>query len=145
MKKEKILDAVTAAFIIFLLASWAHSGLWKPFRVVVSDSMEPTINKGDIVYVVKARGPIHVGEIVLYERPDFPEPILHRVIRIETTTVDGKKMTCYVIKGDHNPVVDPPYPIAPGKTINCVPRYAIIGREVYRIPDVGKIFLWLFG
>ena len=145
MSKEKILDTIAAAIIIFLIASWAYSGLWKPFRVVVSGSMEPTINKGDIVYVVKARGQITPGEIVLYTRPDFPDQILHRVIKVETTNINGHPIECYIIKGDNNPVVDPPYPIAPGKTINCVPRSAIIGKEVYRIPSVGKLFFWMFG
>ena len=144
MKIEKITDYISVAIIIFILITWAYSGLLKPYRVVISDSMEPTIHKGDIVYIVKVRGELHKGDIVLYERPDFPEPILHRIVDVKITTVNNQEIKCYVIKGDNNSVVDPPYPIAPGKTIDCVPENAIIGKEVFRIPYVGKIFFWMF-
>jgi len=39
-------------FILFIVMPFLFSGVWPPFVNVISDSMEPNVNTGDMVYIV---------------------------------------------------------------------------------------------
>ena len=57
---------------------------------VLSESMKPALNMGDMVITVPVNGQLRPGEIITYERDN--ELITHRVL-----SVDGDKL---VTKGD---------------------------------------------
>lgn len=61
-----------------------------PFSVVLTESMLPQIQRGDILFAVSP-SQIGVGDIVLYQLPHRSEiPIVHRVTKIYE---DGSLMT----------------------------------------------------
>ncbi len=73
---------------------------WQPF-VIITGSMEPGINAGDVVLVSPNPDPDQVvGRVISFEDPARPDHILtHRVVSINE---DGTLVT----KGDANPTVD---------------------------------------
>ena len=101
--------------------------------VVEGRSMEPTLQTGDLVLVVKVPPEdIHVGDIIVYKKPNGTF-IIHRVIKIKH--VDNQPY--YVTQGDNNPIPD-----GPG-----VPYKDVIGRVVsvdnapIKIPVIGYLSL----
>jgi signal peptidase len=92
---------------------------------VMSDSMSPDINAGDMV-IIKAIDPaeIEVGDIVTYAPRMYGVVITHRVIDIDET---GN----YVTKGDANAKKD----------ISTVKPEQIIGRCEMTIPYLGYLAL----
>ena len=102
-----------------------------PMVVVVSESMEPNINKGDILFV-QGKDPedIKGGDVIVYDAYGLwygaPEdPIVHRVIDIYKE--DGKFY--FVTKGDANDLKDE----------EPVPQGRVLGVVVGRIPYVGWV------
>ncbi len=110
-----------------------------PMVVVVSDSMSPNINKGDLLFLQGVNPEdIKVGDVIVYDAyglwPGAPEdPIVHRVIDIEED--DGKLY--FETKGDNNYKKDK----------EPVPENRVIGKVVGRIPYIGwvKIILTDYG
>lgn len=68
-----------------------------PVVAVFSDSMVPTLLRGDMVFVYGDRD-VAVGDIIVFDVPGYRYPIIHRVHSIS----DGLIRT----KGDHNQYVD---------------------------------------
>jgi signal peptidase len=110
-----------------------------PMVVVVSGSMEPNINKGDLLFL-KGENPekIEVGDVIVYDAQGLwegaPEdPIVHRVIDIDEE--DGDLL--FITKGDANEYKDE----------EPVPEDHVLGVVVGRIPYVGwiKIILTDYG
>lgn len=124
-KKKKSFTKKDAAEIIgaFIVAWLFYQGLVfatgtsLPIVSVVSDSMEPVLHRGDLLFVVSPAG-IDVGDIAIYKRDASDFTIVHRVIAI-----DGDIFT---IKGDNNQRADPP-----------VRRDQIIGKVVAGAPLLG--------
>ena len=52
------------------------------FTAVVSDSMQPTFKKGDLVLMQKISAVPKEGDIIMFERRDYMLPITHRVIAV---------------------------------------------------------------
>lgn len=117
----------TAAALIFLAA--AVVGLATGFRamVVVSGSMEPGIQVGDIVVSAPAPDRLEVGDVVAYASPQGI--VVHRVISEEVR--DGALV--YRTKGDANNAPDP----------WIVPRDAVIGEVVAVLPYLGYPLYYL--
>ncbi|WP_168168831.1 signal peptidase I [Methanopyrus sp. SNP6] len=92
-----------------------------PVVTVISESMYPYYNVGDVLLVVGVPyRDIKVGDVIVYRLPGKPIPIVHRVI---AKTPEG-----VITKGDNNPLPDPWCPIRPKE---------ISGKVVLRIPYVG--------
>lgn len=76
-----------------------------PLLAVESESMEPTLYRGDLV-VVRSVDPatLQVGDIVIYNatRFGYTTPIVHRIIEI----IDISGNLIFRTKGDNNPVPD---------------------------------------
>lgn len=87
-------------------------------HLVISDSMEPNINTGDLI-MVKKSDDYAVGDVVTYISDDG-RSITHRIISI---TFGG-----YILQGDNNPERD-------GGTIR---PDQIVGKMILRIPIGGK-------
>ncbi len=53
-----------------------------PVVVVLSGSMEPAFQRGDILFLTNLDDPIAVGEIVVFKVAGRDIPIVHRVLRV---------------------------------------------------------------
>lgn len=100
---------------------------YKPF-IVMSGSMETTINIGDLVIVKKVNSSsIHIGDIIAFKNGNIV--ISHRVKEVINDSVTYKFKT----KGDNNNVTDD----------FIVNSDAIEGIFVNKIPGLGSILLFL--
>lgn len=57
-----------------------------PIVVVLSESMEPAIQRGDLLFLSMPRhDPLEIGDIVVYQMAHQPIPIVHRVVERHDT------------------------------------------------------------
>ena len=148
--KKKIIIAVIiisfaflGSFIIYFVMQIVL-GTPNPMVVVISGSMEPTIHKGDLLFLRGVDNPADIkngtiedkdGDVIVYDARGLwigapAEPIVHRVVNNIIINASGY---FFWTKGDANTLLDP----AP------VPADHIIGVVVGGIPYIGwiKIFL----
>ncbi|KAK6197934.1 signal sequence processing protein [Scheffersomyces amazonensis] len=93
----------TSAFILWKTLSIitnSHS----PIVVVLSGSMEPAFQRGDILFLWNRDDHAKVGDIVVYEIKGKSIPIVHRVLREHHSKDFAKQLL--LTKGDNNPVDD---------------------------------------
>ncbi len=113
---------------IFMLSMGTSS----PLVVVTSESMEPTLYRGDLL-ILQARAPedIHLGDIIVYLDTTWHSdgPIVHRVIEIQ----EDNGTYYFITKGDNNSMQDP-YERTPDE---------IVGVVVMTIPWLGNVSLFL--
>ena len=83
---------------VMKLTLWTES----PVVVVLSGSMEPCMQRGDVLLLAK-NTPIVNGDIIVYELPGEGIPIVHRVMTQQT---DEKGNLQLLTKGDNNSVND---------------------------------------
>ncbi len=119
--------------VAFLLGSLAFLREWPPVATVMSGSMAPTINTGDMVVLQHLERPAAIGDVVVVNVPDearsrygYPAVVIHRIVQIGT---DGTVTT----KGDARKERDP---------FN-VPRAALSAHVVAKIPAGGHILAFL--
>lgn len=91
-----------------------------PVVAVFSESMEPNLQKGDLVIVQGASSYV-TGYVVVYDAPRYSYPIIHRVTEVNEEGV--------ITKGDNNPSADP-WVTSPS---------SIHGMAVARIPLLGWV------
>ncbi|MEX2681913.1 MAG: signal peptidase I [Candidatus Sigynarchaeota archaeon] len=133
-----IFSGTYIAYIIMQVA--CHTSI--PVVVVTSGSMEPTIYRGDILFVnnvppeniMPGDHVARTGDVIIYETKGlwaFPisEPVVHRVIN--KTYTDG--MWKFTTQGDANPNPD----------AYLVPEDKVYGKVVGIIPKIGYIKLFL--
>ena len=96
--------------------------------VITTNSMEPTINVGDIIIVSGIeKDKIKTDKIVTFEQNN--QIITHRIVGIEETEKGSK----YVTKGDNNLTKD----------TEEISYEQILGTIVLKIPRIGNIILLL--
>jgi len=95
-----------------------------PLMVVVSESMTPTLNVGDII-IVRGEASYKVHDIIVYHTPLYSKPIVHRII--------GIKNGYFITKGDHNQFSDPGT-IAPRQGVS---PDDVQGKVVFVVPKLG--------
>ena len=94
--------------------------------VIVSGSMEPNLEIGDIVLVHETEEKeLKVDDVISYRKQQVV--ITHRIIEID------EENKCYVTKGDNNNTKD----------LGCVEIDDIEGKVYKVIPKVGKVLLFL--
>lgn len=69
-----------------------------PIVVVLSESMSPGYNRGDLLFLAHTR-PLEVGDVVVFKLDGRDIPIVHRVLRVHTGP--GGEVF-YLTKGDAN-------------------------------------------
>lgn len=119
---------IAVAIIVAILVYYGLSfvlGTPMPIVSVVSGSMEPVLYRGDLIILTSPKD-IKVTDVVIYQRPDISETIIHRIIEEK----DGG----YVIKGDNNPIPDP----------GIVRKEQILGKVIYAVPLLGYPRVLLF-
>ena len=109
--------------------------------IVLSPSMESTINEGDLI-VVKSADPTEVvgesaegkgdGTVISFFDPDSKNNavLTHRCVKVITND-DGS--LSFITKGDNNDSED----------LKPVPAENLIGTYVFRLPGFGNIAMWL--
>lgn len=103
---------------------------YKPF-IVMTGSMEPNINIGDMVIVKQIpQCEIHIGDIITYKVSNGRESVTHRVIEI--IEKDGK--ITYKTKGDNNNSAD----------TDIVTYENILGKVNFQVEGLGNIITYLF-
>lgn len=107
--------------IISVFIIWFALGIFpiKPLAVVTG-SMKPFINPGDIVIIKKFKNDtLKIGDIIQYQKDNIY--VIHRITDIKKYNDEVK----YVLKGDNNPSVDD-IPVSEkmikGKVIAVIPK-----------------------
>ncbi|KXJ91678.1 microsomal signal peptidase 18 kDa subunit [Microdochium bolleyi] len=109
-----------------------------PIVVVLSGSMEPAFQRGDLLFLWNRNflAETDIGEVVVYNVRDKDIPIVHRVVRKFGTGEHARLLT----KGDNN-VADDTELYARGQ--DYLERKDIIGSVVGYIPFVGYVTIML--
>jgi len=95
--------------------------------IITTDSMKPTIKRGDVIIVDPvAEGKLMLDDIITIKKAG--EIITHRIVEIKS-----EEQTEYITKGDNNAIQDS----------ETVTYGQIQGKEVLRIPFLGSIILML--
>jgi len=143
-EKSTSMSREIASYVIIILVGIV---LAQHLNVVVSGSMEPVFYRGDVVVIEKTNflgiqevnpSDLKVGDIIIYHANWFPEPVIHRIISIQTGS-DGQ--TYYVTKGDNNPKPDPSLV----STSQVHAKVVSLGNQPIIIPKIGYITLWIRG
>eukprot|EP01036_Dinobryon_divergens_P028183 gene28183-37086_t len=141
-KRQLAFQALNLAMIVFsALMIW--KGLMcitkseSPVVVVLSGSMEPAFQRGDILFLTNRDDPIRAGEIVVFKIKDRDIPIVHRVMKVHEKE-DGKIEV--LTKGDNNRVDDRGL-YAPGQL--WLQREDILGRARGTLRYLGMVTIIL--
>ena len=156
-KKQKRETIITLAIITLAIGgTFAFLGILRvslktenPLVVVISDSMEPTIDVGDLL-VIQGKDPAEIenGTIILYDskglwpspNPIIEVPIVHRVVDRFYNSSDEKWY--FYTSGDNNDGnIDPPDFL--NLTEIPVPEDRVIGIVKLIIPKIGKVKMWM--
>jgi signal peptidase I len=124
--------ALLAASSVLWLSVWAVAVPlfrgWSPI-VVMSGSMGPAIDTGDIVIAAPYQGQeLPLGSVIVFDNPSGPGPLIHRVVQV---TPDRH----YITKGDANATNDSTS-VAPDQVRG-------VGRIL--VPRAGLPFVWVSG
>lgn len=88
--------------------------------VIVSNSMQPTIDPGDVIFIKKVNvNDLEVGDVVTFQKEGFIAT--HRIIEIQEDKI--------ITQGDNNNLKDDP-----------LDKSSIIGQYMFRIPKVGYFY-----
>ena len=96
--------------------------------VIISGSMEPNINIGDLVVAKKIKGELQVGDVISYRKGH--SVITHRISQ-KTEDENGEKI--YKTKGDNNNTEDS----------EEIRKEDIEGKVIKVIPKIGNIMIIL--
>ena len=139
---KSVSRAITYVLIVIVIVAGAQLLVGSaegssPVYVVVSKSMVPTLQIGDLVITEKVSfSSIHVGQVIVYQQPTSsgtcPNPegltIVHRVVEITSAGL--------ITQGDDrktNPLPDEPYEWPP------VPAQCVKGVVAVAVPYLGLI------
>ncbi|XP_050271897.1 uncharacterized protein LOC126715364 isoform X2 [Quercus robur] len=101
------------------------TGSESPVVVVLSESMEPGFQRGDILFLHMSKDPLRAGEIVVFNVDGHDIPIVHRVIKVHERQDTGE---VYILtKGDNNPKDDR---VLYAQGQRWVQRHHVMGRAV---------------
>lgn len=115
--------------IILLLVAFIVFNQYVNFIVVTSESMSPTVNRGDIVLVQSIFKTPAVGDIVQFDSPGSRLPVFHRVFSL--TSIG------YITKGDASAVQDR----VPVRDSQLQARAITILDKPIIVRDVGELFI----
>ncbi|KAJ9527614.1 hypothetical protein QJQ45_025893 [Haematococcus lacustris] len=127
---------VTSALMIWkglMLVTGSES----PVVVVLSGSMEPGFQRGDILFLNMGKAPISTGEIVVFNINGRDIPIVHRVIKVhQRSGSDEFDVLTKITHGDNNYSDDRGLYAQGQEWLN---KNHIMGRAVGLLPNVGII------
>ena len=94
------------------------------YAIIVGNSMEPKLHRGDLA-IVRSAERYRAGDVVLYDSRELGTKVLHRILRVE-----GSR---FVLKGDNNSFLDAEHPA----------EEQIVGSLWVSAPAVGRVTEWL--
>ncbi|MCZ7356000.1 MAG: signal peptidase I [Candidatus Methanoperedens sp.] len=120
-------DSILLVVLTILIFAFALKII--SFAVVISDSMRPEFQRGDIVLTQTIFKDPQKGDIVTFKASGVQNPITHRVVNVQQDIV--------TTKGDNNPLVDD-Y----GTTRQDVlAKAVVVGSHPLVIKGVGSLFI----
>lgn len=123
---------ITSALMIWK-SLIVFTGSESPIVVVLSGSMEPGFYRGDILFLHQPKGPIHSGDIIVFNTDGREIPIVHRVIKVHE---DKKGDPLILTKGDNNWGDDRSlYP----RGMLWLSRSHVMGKVVGFLPHMGMV------
>jgi signal peptidase I len=108
-----------------------------PVVVVLSGSMEPAFQRGDILFLNNAVEEVGVGDVVVFKIKDRDIPIVHRILKVHE---DENGKVELLTKGDNNRVDDRGL-YAPGQL--WLEREDILGKATGTLRYVGMVTIAL--
>lgn len=128
--KYVILNILIILFIINLILSFEENthilGIYM-FNIV-SESMEPTLEKNDVVVVQKcAQSQLQIGDIITFEQDG--RTISHRIVDI----IVEKGNIKFETKGDNNKIAD----------LEKVESAQVYGKVLFKIRKIGKVITYI--
>lgn len=142
-KRQLLFQVLNLAMIIFSALM-----IWKmlmfvtksesPVVVVLSGSMEPAFQRGDILFLNNAVDAVKVGDVVVFKIKDRDIPIVHRILKVHEDETTGKVEL--LTKGDNNRVDDRGL-YAPGQL--WLSRDDILGKAIGTLRYVGMVTIAL--
>jgi signal peptidase I len=127
-KKVYLSNALVVVAVVVLIA-WILYIKLIFFTIVISDSMNPTIEKGDLVLMQKIYVRPEIGDIITFKVPDVELPVTHRIISISGNEI--------ITRGDANPNEDS-WRITRS---NILGKIFVISAKPVIIKDLGDYFL----
>ena len=127
-KKVYLSNAIAVLAVVILIAFILYIKIIF-FTVVISDSMNPLIEKGDLVLMQKIYVKPEVGDIINFKVPDIELPVTHRII-----SISGNDMRT---RGDSNPNEDP-WRLTNASILGKI--VTVSGKPII-IKDLGEYFL----
>ena len=139
LRHDVVREVLSAILIIAILYFGIQGATFiilrtdSPMMAVVSNSMYPTFERGDLIFVRGVDSPdeIKQGDIIVFQLKGDPETKVHRVVEIENNNGQVQFKT----KGDHNPNIDP----------WDVSFEEVKGKVLFWIPKLGYLSLWIRG
>lgn len=153
--ESNVFFLLVAVLLAFGLYQTLGTGLGTevPIVTVVSPSMEPTLERGDLIIVREAKiEDLEVGKdgsILVYESEYLPMPIIHRAIAKDKKSVetkgDNNNHQVKVCVGSNRAYRAENGCKAGDKKVNIeknVTQDQILGRSVFTIPKIGYLKLY---
>ena len=142
-KRQLLFQGLTLAMVVFsALMIWKiieiKTKSESPVVVVLSGSMEPAFQRGDILFLDNSNPIVDVGDIIVFKIKDREIPIVHRVLKVHSNREDGTMDI--LTKGDNNRVDDRGL-YAPGQL--WLKREDIHGKAVGVLRYIGMITIML--
>ncbi len=126
---RELVNTVIIVAVVFVVSSLA-AGVWPPWAVVSSFSMEPVLKLGDIVVLFRHGLSCTdlVGDIIVYRSVTLGGDVVHRV-------VNEMPKCMLVTKGDNNPIPDQYHAEPP------VEMDRVLGKVVLSVNYIGVLAL----
>lgn len=112
-----------------------------PIVVVLSGSMEPAFQRGDVLFLWNRNTQNKVGDIVVYENEGQDIPIVHRVLREHHSKSESQNKQFLLTKGDNNAVND--ISLYKNKKIYLSKEKDIVGTVKGYLPQIGYVTIWV--
>ncbi|KAL8138683.1 hypothetical protein V2J09_004684 [Rumex salicifolius] len=130
------LGMVVASALIIWKALICITGSESPVVVVLSESMEPGFQRGDILFLQMSKDPIRAGEIIVFNVDGRDIPIVHRVIEVHEHKDTGE--VDVLTKGDNNDRDDRMGMLYASEQL-WLQQHHIMGKAIGFLPYVGWV------
>jgi len=139
---------IVASALIIWKSLMLVSGSESPIVVVLSGSMEPAIQRGDLVFLTLWNKNVVRGDITVYQLPRKEIPIVHRIVHSHSNAAlpdkKGKAITTLLTKGDANPGDDIPiFWDAMGPNMKWLNTKHLIGVGRAYVPLIGMVTIMM--
>lgn len=126
-KDTRSRDAIMLVILFIMIFAFGLKLI--SFAVIISDSMKPQFQRGDLILTQSIIKEPNVGDIITFKANNVQNPVTHRVINVRDNIV--------TTKGDNNPLVDS----YATKKEDILAKAIVIGNNTAVIKGVGSYFI----